>query len=314
MQTEATLRPRVKRFSRAAEPRPMQFTERDLSLLAHVARHRFLSSAHLAALDGGSPQNVLRALRLLFDHGYLDRPAAQLVSIPAEGPRPFVYALGKKGAQALRDFGHHIDVAVDWSEKNKRAGAKFIAHTLEIADFMVGLEVACRASDGIGLIREDEIIASAPEPTRSAREPLRWEAISIEQSRRERWTVVPDGVFGLSFPDGTATYFLLELDRGTIPITRNGADHRSIRRKLQTYYDGWRAERHIQQFGLKQMRALTITNSKERVHNMVNSVRSITEGRGSNFFLFAEQAALQSTTAFDAVLLTGKGEPVRLID
>jgi len=26
--------------------------------------------------------------------------------------------------------------------------------------------------------------------------------------------VVPDGVFGLSFADGTSAYFLLELDRG----------------------------------------------------------------------------------------------------
>src|SRR5208282_2548451 len=97
MEFAVATRPRVKRFHRSETPPPFQLTDRDLRLLAHVARHRFLSSAHLCALDGGSPQNVLRCLRVLFDHDYLDRPAAQKVSLSELGPRPFVYGLGKKG-------------------------------------------------------------------------------------------------------------------------------------------------------------------------------------------------------------------------
>ena len=50
-----------------------------------------------------------------------------------------VYGLGRRGAQALRDHSVHAD-ASDWTERNKRAGAKFIEHTLAIADFMVGLK------------------------------------------------------------------------------------------------------------------------------------------------------------------------------
>ena len=49
---------RAKLFRRAETPRAMEFTPRDLTLLAHVARHRFLTSTQLAALDGGSPQGV----------------------------------------------------------------------------------------------------------------------------------------------------------------------------------------------------------------------------------------------------------------
>src|SRR5712691_2492438 len=118
-----TPRRRAKRFERSEIPQPFQLTERDLRLLAHVVRHRFLSSSHLIALDGGSAQNVLRCLRVLFDHGYLDRPKAQLASVPAVGPRPFVYGLGARGARALREDGHHINGVGDWTEKNKRAGA-----------------------------------------------------------------------------------------------------------------------------------------------------------------------------------------------
>src|ERR1700674_2930782 len=172
MDVMVSAKPRVKRFHRSEHPAPFQLTERDLKLLAHVARHRFLSSAHLTALDGGSAQNVLRCLRVLFDHGYLDRPNAQKVGLAEDGPRPFVYGIGKQGARALRDHGHLIDAGVDWTEKNKRAGAIFIEHTLELAEFMTGLEVACRIRGDVELLREDDILEQAPEKTRTAREPL----------------------------------------------------------------------------------------------------------------------------------------------
>jgi hypothetical protein len=50
-----------------------------------------------------------------------------------------VYGLGQKGARVLREYGHLINHRVDWSEKNKRAGYLFIAHTIEVADFLIRL-------------------------------------------------------------------------------------------------------------------------------------------------------------------------------
>ncbi|HEY1745812.1 MAG TPA: replication-relaxation family protein [Xanthobacteraceae bacterium] len=199
----------------------MALTARDLKLLAHVARHRFLSSAQLAALDRGSPQNVVRSLRLLFDHGYLDRPASHLVMVPLQGTRPLVYALGQRGARALRTHGYLVDDRTDWTEKNKRAGAIFIEHTLAVADFMGGLEVACNVRKDVELLREPDVLSIAPQETRSAREPLRWAVDAVYRGRRQRYSVVPDGLFGLRFSDDTAAYFMLEVDRGTIPITRS---------------------------------------------------------------------------------------------
>jgi hypothetical protein len=107
---------------------------------------------------------------------------------------------------------------------------------------------------------------------------------------------------------------MLEVDRGTIPITRNRADHRSVARKFRSYFDGRRAGRHVEQFGFKQMRVATVTNSRERMHNMISIVRSITEGRGSNFFLFLDQQTLATGDPLSAAWLTGKGEKVRLVD
>jgi hypothetical protein len=304
--------PRRKRFERSVVPNPMQITERDLHLLAQVGRHRFLSSAQLAALDGGSTQNVLRCLRALFDHGYLDRPKSQLTSMPL-GPQAMVYGLAPKGARLLREHGHHLTGGGDWTEKNKRAGAVFLEHTLAVADFMTALELSCRTRKDLDLIREHEIIANAPEETRAAREPLRW-VVRPERGRNETWSVIPDGLFALSFEDGTASYFLLEIDRGTIPIVRNSLDHRSIARKLATYYEGWRVGRHFQQFGVKQMRVLVVTASPERVRNMLSAIDQITGGKGSNFFLFVDRATLAASDPLSVEWTTGKGIAVKLSD
>ena len=298
----------------------MTLTTRDLNHLARVARHRFLTSAQLAALDGGSPQNVVRALRQLFDHGYLDRPASHLVMVPLQGTRPLVYALGQRGARALRAHGHLVDDRVHWTEKNKRAGAIFIEHTLAIADFLSGVEVACRTRGDIELIREEQVLAGAPDATQGAREPLRFAVDKVVMGRHQRFSVVPDGLFGLRFPDDNAAYFMLEVDRGTIPISRSdgkgrsSAWQKSIMYKLATYWEGWKAGRHVEQFGLKQMRVLLLTSSEERMQHMLSVVGELTQGRGSAFFLFGHAAQLHDADPLGVAWASGKRQPVRLID
>ena len=76
MTTVAARRPRFRRDAAALQP--MQMTARDLEILRCIAAHRFLRSSQLAALVGGSVQQVLRRLQLLYHHGYLERPAAQI--------------------------------------------------------------------------------------------------------------------------------------------------------------------------------------------------------------------------------------------
>jgi hypothetical protein len=312
-------RARVRRFSRSDKAKPIALTVRDLNLLANVARHRFLTSAQLAAMDGGSPQNVVRSLRLLFDHRYLDRPASHLVMVPLQGTRPLVYAVGQRGARALRAHGHLVDDRADWTEKNKRAGAVFVEHTLEIAEFMVRLELECRAHDQVEFVGEQLIIAGSPQATRQAREPLRWEVERIERGRKVALSVVPDGLFALKFADGTASYFLLEIDRGTIPIKRtdtagSAAWRKNIAYKLATYFEGWQAERHVQQFGVKQVRVLLLTSSEARMKHMLSALHELTGDRGTAFFLFGHREMLQSAGPLDIEWINGRGDKVRLTD
>jgi hypothetical protein len=51
---------------------PIQLTDRDRNIIRQIYRHRLLRSSQIVALVGGSRQQVLRRLHLLFHHGYVD--------------------------------------------------------------------------------------------------------------------------------------------------------------------------------------------------------------------------------------------------
>jgi DNA-binding Lrp family transcriptional regulator len=69
---------RLPRFKRASAVAPIELTERDRDIIRLVHRHRFLRSTQIVALVGDSSQQLLRRLRLLYHHGYLERPRAQI--------------------------------------------------------------------------------------------------------------------------------------------------------------------------------------------------------------------------------------------
>src|SRR5436853_6264817 len=126
--TPTAARERRQFFVRPEEPRPMRITARDIAILQNIARFRLASAAQLALLDGGSAQNVSRALLALWENGYVERPEAQAASrFLYEGSRPAIYGLTRKGAALLRTHG--LDVRrrlLDGIDKEKGAGWRFI--------------------------------------------------------------------------------------------------------------------------------------------------------------------------------------------
>ena len=83
---------------------------------------------------------------------------------------------------------------------------------------------------------------------------------------------------------------------------------------MMTYYEANRQQRHVHDLGLKNFRVLTVTTTKERVERMLSALDVITEGRGSNMFLFTDQGTLTTSNPLDLEWLSGKRETVRLTD
>ena len=96
-------------FERPEEPRPFRITPRDLSLLANLARLRLASGEQLAALDGGSRQNVSRSLLALWEHEYVERLLGQVEKrVLYKGSFPLIYGLTRPGAWLLRKHGYDV--------------------------------------------------------------------------------------------------------------------------------------------------------------------------------------------------------------
>ena len=113
--------PRLPRFERDHNIARIDVTERDREIIRHVKRHRFLRSSHIVALLGGSAQQIIRRLQLLYHHGYVDRPRTQIDYYNHGGSKVMAYGLGNKGAALLcHEQGIPLE-KIDWTEKMTEA-------------------------------------------------------------------------------------------------------------------------------------------------------------------------------------------------
>lgn len=307
------VRERRRFFQRPEEPRPLRITHRDLELLRNISRLRLASASQLAALDGGSAQNVSRALLALFEHGYVERPIAQVASrFLYEGSRPTIYGLTRKGAALLRKHGEDVRRRLlDGIDKERGAGWRFIEHTVAVSEFMVSLELAMRGREDVQLLERRAILENAPKS--KCDRLVKLEAtIPVNGSRRKNG-VVPDALFGLRFNDERQCYFMLEIDRGEMPVERYKNTYRTyFAKKMLTYYEASRQDRHLYELGIENFRVLTVTTDQARIDKMQTALATITGGKGSNLFLFADQASLAETNPLDTEWQSGRGERIRL--
>jgi DNA-binding transcriptional ArsR family regulator len=309
-------RARGRLFERPEEPRPFRMTQRDLSLLANLARLRLASAEQLAALDGGSPQNVSRSLLVLWEHEYVERLLGQVEKrVLYKGSFPLIYGLTRPGAWLLRKHGYDVPGRLLYqTDKQRRAGWRFIEHRVDITEFMVRLELACRGRPDIALIDRKEIFESAPKTQRDRRVRL---VVKVRiDGAHQLLSVDPDELFGLRFPDtGKTSYFMLERDRGEMPVhRRKSKDQTYYAKKMLAYHEANRVGEHVQELGLQSFRVLTVTTSKARVEQMIDAQKEMTDGRGSNLFLFMDDKTLIESNPLTATWTTGKGKLTRLTD
>src|SRR5271170_2522411 len=153
-------RARGRLFERPEVPRPFRVTPRDLGLLANLARLRLASGEQLAALDGGSGQNVSRSLLALWENGYVERLLGQAETrILYKGSLPLIYGLTRPGAWLLRKHGYDVSRRLLY-ETDKQRGARwrFIEHRVDISEFMVRLELTCRTRSDVQLVARSEVV------------------------------------------------------------------------------------------------------------------------------------------------------------
>lgn len=290
---------RLPRFKRASTVH-FELTERDLAIIRLVVRYRFIRSLQIISLVGGSRQNILRRLKLLYHHGYLERPRTQLDDYHRPGSRYIVYGLGDKGGELLQRESDGTNIS--WGEKNRASGRMFLEHALFVSDTMAAIELACR-SRGIRLIASKDLLPSG-------QSSFEWRVFT----KKHRLGVIPDQTLALEFTDakGVAkrSYFFLEADRGTMPVARRSLAQTSMRRKFIAYAATWRQGVHTSALGLPHFRVLTITASPTRLKSLIAECSQLESGQG--LFLFADKSIL--TGDILSGWRTTKGNTASLLD
>jgi hypothetical protein len=305
---------RLPRFRRAAEPPAFRLTEDDIAIVSALARHRFLRSTHIALLVGRSLDRTNDRLAKLFHAGHLDRPRNQLERMPTSGTSPMVYALADKGARLLRERDVLVAEA-EWSRKNREVGRPFIDHQLEVMDFYVGLQLALRDQPGITLLDADELVRAFPDQRFNAANPF---SLRARISHHGAWYdigVVPDLVFGLKFDDGSRRCFMVEIDRGTMPVSRSNLMQTSFEKKMRAYLSAHAVRQHERQFGWKTFRVLTVTTDEIRIRTMMQSLQDIrvAHSPGASLFFFATKKQIGQTDEILNVWREGNGKTASLI-
>jgi hypothetical protein len=293
--------PRLPRFTRAGAVSPIQLTERDRVVIRLVHRHRFLRSSQIVSLTAASPQQLLRRLQLLYHHGFLERPRAQLDYYHHPGSRHIVYGLGGKGAALLKQEGVSVQQHLRWGEKNRAVGRIYLEHALLVSEIMVALELACRQT-GVRLLIADQL----PMPDGTSQR-FRW---GVNVSGGVKLGVIPDRVFALQFQDEngeqTRAFFFLEADRGTMPVIRENLSQTSFYRKLLAYEATWAQGIHRTRFGFHRFRTLTVSQSVIRVKSLLDACSHLRSGHG--LFLFADRSALNNPDIlFSSIWRSGRG-------
>lgn len=254
----------------------LELTCRDLEIFRTLARYRYLRSTHLHAFAGGASETRFKErLGDLFHEGYLDRPVRQWEFADARC-RPVVHELGRGALSVLRERGDELGQACTFL--GRQAHRQF-HHSLSICEALGSLELGTRAGDGLRFIPWPEILARAPEATRASPTPCR---LSLPSSRY----LVPDGLFGIEYRSGDSKsyrFFALEVDRGTMPVSRSDQKQTSYLEKLAAYREIIAQQAHKTHWGIPNLLVLTVTTNLDRVSDMLGKLR--TDG-GHPAFLF----------------------------
>lgn len=309
--------PPLKRLSRPSAIPAFRLTPRDVAIIEHVSRYRFLTSTLIAELDGGSHAQVLRRLRNLWAAGFLDRPKHQhayLANWTDEGNKPLAYALGRRGAKLLRERGIGANDKLDWTQKNSRVGALHLAHGLETATALIQFTGDAHAV-GLHLVDHHELLPTMPEKTRKLRNPFCIRVtLSLPGSAKPVMIgVVPDRLFSLASGDERRN-FALELDRGEMSVNAKSLKKSSYRRKLLGYFHAWKQKRHTEVWSFQSFRLLTVTSSEKRIDSMLAVQREITNGMAAGLFLYATPQRIAEHGALGNAWRSSEADGISLLD
>jgi hypothetical protein len=232
-------------------------------------------------------------LQLLHHHGFLTREEQpQRLS---EGRKPFVYWLGKKGAELVEELldGEELD----WNAREHRVSNLFLEHLLATNDVRIAISNAARKHNfSIPIWLDDH---------RLKRQQMT-DVVTLRgpQGRTQRAGVVPDGYFVLDTGQYLYHHFL-EIDLRTVTGAASTWGKRDWARKVSTFLEYYRSGKYQERYKTQGLRILTVTTGEKR---LVNLKVATEKAGGRSRFWFATFEQIRKSDVLSEAIWQKAGE------
>lgn len=217
-------------------------TARDRRILRDIWLYRYLRTPQVTRLHFSNQKLAQRRMRRLVEGGFVERFRAD--DAVRAGFRTWCFRLSRKGARVVASSeGLPVRGVIPSSRAPRRL--RFLDHHSMTVDFRIWLREGCEASRG----RFGYRFVPSYEEVRENGVRRRRTVLDVPRLKTH---LVPDGVFVLETRDARSSLFVLEIDRGTEPLT--GSHPSAIERKLDLYSVGFESNSdaaYEQLFGVK---------------------------------------------------------------
>lgn len=250
-------------------------TPQMLDLLELLSRYKYLRTSFVRGLLDCGSQGIIRQLKLRREQGYIYQPREQ-----KRGYNnlwcPRIHSITKKGEQLLRDHDRHPLKVTRLYRGNTDAPVKNFAHAMMICDTTASIEIGLKKTD-CEFIPWTTIVERVDHP-----EPMRLEFTAHHNGKTVNGKLVPDGLFGIRYPNGQASFFALEAENFN-PIEPKDLGRASTLKKLLAYHDII-TKKSYKQLGIPNLRVLFTFPTQERTNHAVELAERLYTS--SNMFLF----------------------------
>jgi hypothetical protein len=286
---------------RASAAKRIELTGRDIELFKLLNRYRYLRSNFLYSFLGGNSETRFkeRLGHLYHDGRYINRPAQQWQFANCRH-MPLIYELDARGEQVLWQQGlAQYDSPL--LQKGRAGACRQFAHELMICDCIASIELGVREDPALRFISWQEIIGKAPESTCNLHNPLELQvAISHAFSnskgmQQAEIKIVPDALFGLEYTtNGQKSYrfFVLEADRGQMPVARSNLRQSSYLRKILAYRAVAAQNIYKSHLGIPNFLVLNVITNERHMNSIMALLDELTGKKGSQIFLFKSISTL----------------------
>ena len=254
-----------------------RMTPDKVDILELLAQYKYLRSHSIRALlPERSPRNLGNTLRIMFDHGLLTKPREQL-----RGYNnlycPDIYMLTPKGEQVLIERGRSPLSITRLYRQATDGPIKNFSHAMMVCDTLSSIH-AGTLHQPVEFISWTEIVARTDHEN-----PMKLPCALRHNGEALDTYVVPDGLFGLRYPNGQVSFFALECEAQN-PIEPKTLKRASFLKKLLAYRDIAKTGVYKAQLKIPNLRVCVVAPTPQRIGTMMALTERI--ARSSNLFLF----------------------------